>query len=110
MTIAPLEGWRHVKVTDRRTAVGYASVLKDLADVHFAQAAIIVLVEDNLNTYAAASLYQALPAAEARRVGRALRVALHTQTRLLAQLGSELGVLASRCLDGRIPDKQTVAD
>ena len=32
---APLEGWRHVKVTDRHTAVDYAHVLKDLADVHF---------------------------------------------------------------------------
>jgi DDE superfamily endonuclease len=67
MMFAPLEGWRCVKVTDRRTAVDYACVLKDLADVHFAQAATIVLVQDNLNTHAAASLYQAFPAAEARR-------------------------------------------
>ena len=35
MMFAPLEGWRHVKVTDRHTAVDYAHVLKDLADVHF---------------------------------------------------------------------------
>ena len=43
MMFAPLEGWRHVKVTVRRTAVDYAHVLKDLADVHFAQAETIVL-------------------------------------------------------------------
>jgi len=43
MMFAPLEVWRHVKVTDRRTAVDYAHVLKDLADVHFAQAETIVL-------------------------------------------------------------------
>jgi hypothetical protein len=67
MMFAPLEGWRHVKVTDRRTAVDYAQVLKDVADVHFAQAKTIVLVQDNLNTHAAASLYEAFPAAEARR-------------------------------------------
>jgi hypothetical protein len=48
MMFAPLEGWRHVKVTNRRTAVNYAHVLKDLADVHFAQAATIVLVQENL--------------------------------------------------------------
>ena len=36
MMFAPLEGWRHVKVTDRHTAVDYAHVLKDLADLHFA--------------------------------------------------------------------------
>jgi hypothetical protein len=68
MMFAPLEGWRHVKLTDRRTAVDYAHVLKDLADVHFAQAAMIILVQDNLNTHAAASLYEAFPAAEARRL------------------------------------------
>jgi hypothetical protein len=68
MMFAPLEGWRHVKVTDRRTTVDYAQVLKDLADVHFAQAKTIVLVQDNLNTHAAASLYEAFPAAEARRL------------------------------------------
>ena len=32
MMFAPLEGWRHVKVTDRHTAVDYARVLKELAD------------------------------------------------------------------------------
>ena len=57
-----------VKVTDRRTAVDYAHVLKDLADVHFAQAETIVLIQDNLNTHAAASLYEAFPAPEARRL------------------------------------------
>src|SRR5207244_3341664 len=31
MMFAPLEGWRHVKVTDRHTVVDYARVLKDLA-------------------------------------------------------------------------------
>ena len=35
MMFAPLEGWRHVKVTDRHTAMDYAQVLKDLADIHF---------------------------------------------------------------------------
>ena len=37
MMFAPLERCRDVKVTDRRTAVDYAHVLKDLADVHFAK-------------------------------------------------------------------------
>ena len=56
MMFAPLEGWRHVKVTDRHTAVDYAHVLKDLADVHFANAKTIVLVQDNLNIHCKASL------------------------------------------------------
>jgi hypothetical protein len=65
---APLEGWRYVKVTDRRTAVDYAHALADLADIHFPDADKIVLVEDNLNTHCPASLYQAFPPAEARRL------------------------------------------
>ena len=64
MMFAPLEGWRHVKVTDRHTAVDYAHVLKDLADLHFANAKTIVLVQDNLNIHSKASLYEAFPAAK----------------------------------------------
>src|SRR4051794_25178120 len=45
MTFAPLEGWRHVKVTDHRTAVDYAHVLKELSDTHFPAADKIVLVQ-----------------------------------------------------------------
>ena len=68
MMFAPLEGWRHVKVTDRHTAVDYAHVLKELADIHFAKAKVIVLVQDNLNIHCKASLYEAFPAPEARRL------------------------------------------
>jgi len=75
MLFAPLEGWRHVKVTERRTAVDYAHVLKELSDVHFAQAEKIVLVQDNLNTHAPASLYEAFQPEEARRL--ALRFEWH---------------------------------
>lgn len=111
MMFAPIEGWRHVEVTDRRTAVDYAQVLKDLADVHFAKAETIVLVQDNLNTHAAASLYEAFPAAEARRLVERFEwhyTPKHGSWLNLAE--SELGVLASQCLDRRIPDKQTIAD
>ena len=111
MMFAPLEGWRHVKVTDRRTAVDYAHVLKDLADVHFAQAETIILVQDNLNTHAAGSLYEAFPAAEAKRLVERFEwhyTPKHGSWLDLAE--SELGVLASQCLDRRIPDQQTIID
>jgi DDE superfamily endonuclease len=68
MLFAPLEGWRHIKVTDRHTAIDYAHVLKDLADVHFPHKTAIVLVQDNLNIHSKASLYEAFPPAEARRL------------------------------------------
>jgi hypothetical protein len=68
MLFAPLEGFRHVEVTDHRKAVGYAKILKDLSDVLFPHARKIALVQDNLNTHVKASLYAAFPPAEARRI------------------------------------------
>jgi hypothetical protein len=58
MMFAPLERWRHVKVTERHAAVDYAQVLKELSDTHFSEAKKIVLVQDNLNTHKPASLYE----------------------------------------------------
>ena len=110
MMYAPLEGWRHVKVTDHRTAVDYAHALKDLADAHFSAAERIVLVQDNLNTHCPASLYEAFPDAEARRLVERFDwhyTPKHGSWLDLAE--SELGVLAAQCLDRRIPDKQTMA-
>ena len=43
MLFAPLEGWRHVKVTERRTKVDFAEVIRELVDVHFPQADKILL-------------------------------------------------------------------
>jgi hypothetical protein len=111
MMFAPLEGWCHVKATDRHTAVDYAHVLKELVDVHFADARTIVLVQDNLNTHCRASLYQAVPAAEARRLVE--RFEWHYTPKhgsWLDLADSELGVLSSRCLARRIADKQTLSD
>ncbi len=111
MMFAPLEGWRHVKVTDRHTAVDYAHVLKDLADRHFAHAKTIVLVQDNLNIHSKASLYEAFPAAEARRLVERFEwhyTPKHGSWLNLAE--SELGVLSPQCLDRRIPDKQTLIE
>ena len=110
MMFAPLEGWRHVKVTDRHTAIDYARTLRDLSDVHFPGAAKIVLVQDNLNTHKPASLYEAFPAAEARRLVE--RFEWHYTPKhgsWLDMAESELGVLASQCLDRRIADKQILA-
>ena len=109
MLFAPLEGWRHVEVMDHRRAVDYAHVLKDLSDVHFPHATRIVLVQDNLNTHAKASLYQAFPPAEARRLAK--RFDWHYTPKhgsWLNMAESELGVLASQCLDRRIPDKDSL--
>ena len=110
MVFAPLEGWRHVKVSDRHTAIDYAHTLRDLSDVHFPNAAKIVLVQDNLNTHKPASLYEAFPAPEARRLVE--RFEWHYTPKhgsWLDMAESELGVLASQCLNRRIADKKILA-
>ena len=109
MMFAPLEGWRHVEVTDRHTAVDYAQILKELSDTHFPAAKKIVLVQDNLNTHKPASLYEAFPAPEARRLVERFEwhyTPKHGSWLDLAE--SELSVLSGQCLDRRIPDKQTL--
>src|SRR6266540_345328 len=94
-----------------KEAVDYAHVLKDLADIHFADARTIVLIQDNLNIHSKASLYEAFPAAEARRLVERFEwhyTPKHGSWLDLAE--SELGVLSSQCLDRRIPDKQTLVE
>ena len=111
MMFAPLEGWRHVKVTDRHTAVDYAQVLKELSDTHFPGSAKIVLVQDNLNTHKPASLYEAFPPTEARRLVE--RFEWHYTPKhgsWLDMAESELSVLSSQCLDRRIPDQRVLKD
>jgi uncharacterized small protein (DUF1192 family) len=109
MMFAPLEGWRHVEVTDRHTAVDYAQILKDLSDTHFSNAEKIVLVQDNLNTHKPASLYEAFPPEEARRLVE--RFEWHYTPKhgsWLDMAESELSVLSRQCLDRRMADKQTL--
>jgi hypothetical protein len=69
MMFAPLEGFRHIEITDRRTAIDYAHALEDLSDRHFPNAKKSVLVQDNLNTHKPASLYEAFPPDKARLSG-----------------------------------------
>ncbi len=109
MMFAPLEGRREVKVTDQRAAVDYAQMLKELSDTHFPQAGKIVLVQDNLSTHKPASLYEAFPANEARRLVE--RFEWHDTPKhgsWLDMAECELSVLSRQCLSRRIPDKQSL--
>ena len=84
-------------------------LLKDLSDTHFPKAKKIVLVQDNLNTHKPASLYEAFPATEARRLVERFEwryTPKHGSWLDMAE--SELSVLSSQRLDRRIPDMQTL--
>jgi DDE superfamily endonuclease len=109
MIFAPLEGWRHVKVTDRRTNVDFAHCLKDLVDEHFSEAQKIVLMSDNLNTHKPAALYEAFPPSEARRIMEKIEwhhTPKHGSWLNMAEI--ELSVLQRQCLNRRIPDQETL--
>ena len=89
----------------------YAHVLKDLADIHFSDARTIVLIQDNLNIHSKASLYEAFPAAEARRLVERFEwryTPKHGSWLNLAE--SKLAVLSSQCLARRIPEKQILIE
>ena len=107
MMFAPLEGWRHIEITDRRTAIDYAHALEALSDTHFKDAKKIILVQDNLNTHKPASLYEAFLPDKARRLVE--RFEWHYTPKhgsWLNMAESELGVLASQCLDRRVANRQ----
>jgi hypothetical protein len=99
----PLRGWRHVRITERRTKCDWAHCIKELVDVHFPDAVCIRLVLDNLNTHTGASLYEAFPAREARRLLDRLEfhhTPKHASWLNMAEI--EIGIMNRQCLDRRI--------
>jgi transposase len=95
--------WRHVKVTDKRTAQDYAACMRDLTDTHYPDAELIRVVQDNLSTHTAGALYETFPAAEAHRILR--RLEFHYTPKHASWLNMveiEIGVLRGQCLDRRI--------
>ena len=111
MFFAPLLNWRHVKVTDHRTAIDWAHGMRDLVDVHFPDAERITVVLDNLNTHTPAALYAAFAPTEAKRIWDKLEfhyTPKHGSWLNMAEI--ELSVLSRQCLAGRIPDQATLID
>jgi hypothetical protein len=109
MAVEPLKGARHVEVTERKTAVDFARFLRVVSDELYPGAEKVVLVCDNLNTHAPASLYEAFEPSEARRLAE--RFEWHHTPKHGSWLNvaeCELSVVARQCLDRRIPDMGTL--
>jgi len=102
--------WRHVKLTDQRTALDFAECMRDLVDIHFPDADVIRVVLDNLSTHKAKHLYEAFPPEEARRILR--RLEFHFTPKHASWLNMveiEISVLSKQCLNHRIPTKSKLA-
>jgi hypothetical protein len=107
MISEPLVGWRAVKVTERRTALDFAGVVRWLVEEVHEEAEMVVLVMDNLNTHKLASLYEAFPPEQARRIAERLEIhhtPKHGSWLNMAEI--ELSVLAWQCLDRRIETRE----
>jgi len=105
----PLAGWRHVRVTERRTKTDFAHCMQFLVDELFPDADKIVLVNDNLNTHGPVALYETFEPAEAKRILD--RLEFHYTPKhgsWLNMVEIEIGVLCQQCLDDRIPDEDTL--
>ena len=109
MFFEPLAAWRHVEVTDQRTALDYAQQMKYLVDERYPKAIKITVIQDQLNTHVPASLYKAFDPAEAKRILDKLEfhyTPKHGSWLNMAEI--EFSVLARQCLDRRIPDQETL--
>ncbi len=105
----PLRGGRYVLVSDRRTRLDWAHCVRDLVDIQYPDAAAVVLVMDNLNTHSPASLYEAFPPAEAKRLAEKLEIHYtpkHGSWLNMAEI--ELSALQRQCLDRRLADRPTL--
>ena len=101
--------WRHVKVTERRTARDFALCMQDLADTHYPEADLIRVVLDNLSTHTAGALYETFPAPEAHRILQ--RLEFHYTPKHASWLNMveiEIGVLRGQCLDRRIGERDVL--
>jgi hypothetical protein len=109
MAFEPLAGWRHVEVTERKTSVDFARLLRKISDECYPNAKQLVLVCDNLSTHTPAALYEAFEPAEARRLAERFEwhyTPKHGSWLDVAEM--ELSILARQCLDRRIPDVPTL--
>lgn len=109
LTCEPLRGWRHVAVTQRRTRQDFAHQMRWLVDEAYPEVPVVRVVLDNLNTHRPASLYEAFPAAEARRIVKRLEfhhTPKHGSWLNMAEI--EFSVLARSCLRRRVPNEVTL--
>jgi hypothetical protein len=109
MFFEPLRGWRHVKVSTRRTKQDWAYAIQELVEVYYPKAEKIVLVLDNLNTHVLSSLYETFEPEEARRLVEKLEIHYtpkHGSWLNMAEI--ELSVLQGQCLDRRIENQESL--
>ena len=90
-------------VTRRRTMEDFAHQMRWLVDEAYPETPVVRVVMDNLNTHRPASLYEAFPAPEARRIAKRLEfhyTPKHGSWLNMAEI--EFSVLSRSCLKQRL--------
>ena len=108
MISEPLAGRRETVVTETRNAVDFAQILKYTSDVLYPRAEKIVLVTDNLNIHAVASLYKAFRPEEARRLAERFEwhyTPKHGSWLDMAEI--EIGIMNRQALAKPLPDLES---
>jgi DDE superfamily endonuclease len=106
----PLVAWRAVQVTERRTAVDFAEVLRFVVEDLHPDAERVALVVDNLNTHGPWCLYEAFDPERARVIAAKLEwhyTPKHGSWLNVAEV--ELAALSKQCLDRRIGSREELA-
>ncbi len=106
MFCEPKGGWRHIEVTERRTAVDFAEQMRWLVDEAYPDTEVVRLVLDNLNTHKTGSLYEAFEPSEARRIAKRLEfhyTPKHGSWLNMAEI--ELSVFGKQALRDRVADE-----
>ena len=106
MAVEPLAGKRTVQVTERRTKIDWAKFMQFLLLTVYPEAAVVVLVMDNLNTHGIGSLYAAFAPETARLLAARLEIH-HTPKHgsWLNMAETELSILTRQSLDRRIESR-----
>jgi hypothetical protein len=106
MAVEPLAGKRTVQVTERRTKIDWAKFMQFLLLTVYPEAAVVVLVMDNLNTHGIGSLYAAFSPETARLLAARLEIH-HTPKHgsWLNMAETELSILTRQSLDRRIESR-----
>jgi hypothetical protein len=110
MIFEPLQGKRHVRVTDRRTKMDWAECMKFIVDEMYPDAPKVTIVMDNLNTHTPASLYVRFDPATAKRISDKLDIQYtpkHGSWLNMAEI--EFSALSRQCLNRRIASQEKLA-
>ena len=106
MVVEPLGCYREVHIKDNHNSETYAKVIEQIVKLTYADAEKITIVEDNLSAHKLSSLYEIMPAQQAREIIKKIEVVrtpVHASWLNIAEC--ELSVL-SRCgLKNRIKNE-----